>query len=430
MPANGTPHPRTCSGCPEGQRRRFRPRCPRSGRRTPSADSDTAARSRCCGAHRRTRTSTRCPRRWSYTRSGLSAPPVRRPVRPAAGVGRHVSFGVHNRLTGEFLGDLAGIRERLLREADRPLDEVVLKSDADLAQVRAERRIITSRDETVVALDVDVLHTGARQLLGFALAPDGTAPEPGEREVRTQDAAARQPLTPDRILRAVHQPGHTGLRNDLLVADPAALRKERAVRGAFLRRRRLRHIRVRGLRMRACGKHRKDRRSRHGQRLGVSARPSRASRGGHAMHCSGRSGGQPPTCRLTCIFMQFSGGAVEQPAHPVCDSNGMLWALLRKYARPYRWLLTVVAVFQLISTLASLYLPTVNAAIIDDGVAKGDSGRITELGGLMLAVTAGQVVCAVGAVYFGSRAGMGFGRDLRSAMFHHVTGLSAEETAL
>jgi len=85
----------------------------------------------------------------------------------------------------------------------------------------------------------------------------------------------------------------------------------------------------------------------------------------------------------------------------------MLWALLRQYVQPYRSLLGVVAVLQVISTLASLYLPTINAAIIDDGVAKGDSGRITELGGLMLAVTAGQVVCAVGAVYFGSRAGMG-----------------------
>ena len=127
--------------------------------------------------------------------------------------------------------------------------------------------------------------------------------------------------------------------------------------------------------------------------------------------------------------MQFSGGAVEQPAHRVCDSNGMLWALLRKYARPYRWLLTVVAVLQVISTLASLYLPTVNAAIIDDGVAKGDTGTIVELGGVMLAVSALQVLCAVGAVYFGSRAGMGFGRDLRSAIFHHVTGFSAEETA-
>jgi ATP-binding cassette, subfamily B, multidrug efflux pump len=107
----------------------------------------------------------------------------------------------------------------------------------------------------------------------------------------------------------------------------------------------------------------------------------------------------------------------------------MLWSLLRKYARPYRSLLAIVAVFQLISTLASLYLPTVNAAIIDEGVAKGDLHIIVELGGIMLAVTGLQVVCAIGAVYFGSRAGTGFGRDLRSAIFHHVTGFSAEETS-
>jgi ATP-binding cassette subfamily B multidrug efflux pump len=107
----------------------------------------------------------------------------------------------------------------------------------------------------------------------------------------------------------------------------------------------------------------------------------------------------------------------------------MLWALLRQYVRPYRGLLSVVAVVQVISTMASLYLPTVNAAIIDEGVAVGNLRKIVDLGGIMLAVTAVQVVCAVGAVYFGSRAGMGFGRDLRSAIFHHVTGFSAEETA-
>ncbi|MCU1701031.1 MAG: transporter related protein [Mycobacterium sp.] len=107
----------------------------------------------------------------------------------------------------------------------------------------------------------------------------------------------------------------------------------------------------------------------------------------------------------------------------------MLWALLRQYVRPYRWLLTIVAGLQVISSLASLYLPTINAQIIDDGVAKGDTDRITQLGGIMLGVTAMQVLCAVGAVFYGSRAGMGFGRDLRSAIFHHVTGLSAEETA-
>lgn len=107
----------------------------------------------------------------------------------------------------------------------------------------------------------------------------------------------------------------------------------------------------------------------------------------------------------------------------------MLWELLRRYARPYRPLLAVVASLQVVSSLATLYLPTVNAAIIDDGVAQGDLDRIVALGGVMLAVTAAQAVCAVGAVYFGSRASMGVGRDLRSDMFHQVTGFSAEETA-
>lgn len=114
---------------------------------------------------------------------------------------------------------------------------------------------------------------------------------------------------------------------------------------------------------------------------------------------------------------------------PVCDSSQMLWALLRRYVRPYRGLLTVVATLQVISTLASLYLPTINADIIDEGVAKGDTAAIVHLGGVMLAVTALQVLCAVGAVFFGSRASVGFGRDLRSAIFRHVLGFSATETA-
>jgi ATP-binding cassette subfamily B protein len=105
----------------------------------------------------------------------------------------------------------------------------------------------------------------------------------------------------------------------------------------------------------------------------------------------------------------------------------MLWALLRRYVRPYRGLLSVVAGLQVISTLASLYLPTVNAAIIDDGVAQGDTATIVDLGMVMLAVSALQVVCAVAAVYFGSRAGTGFGHDLRAAIFTQVTGFSAEE---
>ena len=107
----------------------------------------------------------------------------------------------------------------------------------------------------------------------------------------------------------------------------------------------------------------------------------------------------------------------------------MLLALLRQYVRPYRRLVATVMTLQLISTLASLYLPTVNATIIDDGIAKGNTTTIVQLGGVMFAVTALQVVCSVGAVYFGSRTGMGFGRDLRSAMFHQVTTFSEHETA-
>lgn len=109
--------------------------------------------------------------------------------------------------------------------------------------------------------------------------------------------------------------------------------------------------------------------------------------------------------------------------------QGQLRALLGRYVRPYRSLVVVVVILQTISTLASLYLPTVNAAIIDDGVAQGDTRVIMRLGMVMLAVTLVQIACSIGAVYLGSRTGMGFGRDMRSALFHHITGFSAEESA-
>src|SRR6202012_216924 len=113
----------------------------------------------------------------------------------------------------------------------------------------------------------------------------------------------------------------------------------------------------------------------------------------------------------------------------VCDSYHMLLALLRQHIRPYRRLVAVLMVLQLISTLATLYLPTVNAAIIDDRVAKGDTATIVRLGTVMLVVTAVQVLCALAAMYSGSRTGTGFGRDLRAAMFEHVLTFSEEETA-
>jgi ATP-binding cassette subfamily B multidrug efflux pump len=90
----------------------------------------------------------------------------------------------------------------------------------------------------------------------------------------------------------------------------------------------------------------------------------------------------------------------------------LLWKLLVEYLRPHRQLLIAVVIFQLAQSIASLYLPTLNADIIDEGVAKGDTGVILNLGGLMLGITLLQIACAVIAVYFGAKAAMGMGRDL------------------
>ena len=113
----------------------------------------------------------------------------------------------------------------------------------------------------------------------------------------------------------------------------------------------------------------------------------------------------------------------------VWESYDVLLGLVRRYVRPYRRLVAAVVLLQALSALASLYLPSLNAAIIDNGVAAGDTGLIARLGLAMLAVTALQGLCAVGAVYFGSRTGMGVGRDLRAAIFDRVLTFSETETA-
>lgn len=105
----------------------------------------------------------------------------------------------------------------------------------------------------------------------------------------------------------------------------------------------------------------------------------------------------------------------------------MLWKLLVEYLRPQRRLLLAVVVFQLAQSIASLYLPTLNADIIDEGVAKGDTGVILSLGGLMLGITLLQIACAVVAVYFGAKAAMSVGRDLRGAIFSRVGEFSEQE---
>src|SRR5207245_10207550 len=86
----------------------------------------------------------------------------------------------------------------------------------------------------------------------------------------------------------------------------------------------------------------------------------------------------------------------------------VLIRLLRTFLGRYRRDLTFVAGLQALQTFATLYLPVLNADIIDKGIATGDTGYIWRTGGLMLAVTLVQVVCSTGAVVFGSLAGMGF----------------------
>jgi ATP-binding cassette subfamily B protein len=107
----------------------------------------------------------------------------------------------------------------------------------------------------------------------------------------------------------------------------------------------------------------------------------------------------------------------------------MLLQLLRKYLAPYKKLIAAVVALQLLSTIASLYLPSLNADIIDKGVVRGDTGYIVRIGALMLGISFVQILGSMAAVYLGARTAMGFGRDLRSAVFRRVGEFSSREVA-
>lgn len=107
----------------------------------------------------------------------------------------------------------------------------------------------------------------------------------------------------------------------------------------------------------------------------------------------------------------------------------MLLRLTLRYLRPHTGLIVGVIVFQLAQSIASLYLPALNADIIDQGVATGDTGYILATGALMLGITVLQIAAAITAVYFGARAAMGLGRDLRSDIFRRVGAFSEREVA-
>src|SRR6188768_1778128 len=107
----------------------------------------------------------------------------------------------------------------------------------------------------------------------------------------------------------------------------------------------------------------------------------------------------------------------------------MLLRLLRTYLRPYRRLLVAVVALQAVQTGAALWLPTLNADIINHGVLEHDIEYIWRHGAWMLVVSVVQICFAIAAVYYGSRAAMAFGRDVRGELFHQVTDFSAKKVA-
>ena len=107
----------------------------------------------------------------------------------------------------------------------------------------------------------------------------------------------------------------------------------------------------------------------------------------------------------------------------------MLGKLLVRYLFKYRWLLLGVLVFQFASALATLYLPRLNADIINKGVAQADTDYIWRTGAFMLAVSLGQILAAIIATYFAAKAAMSVGRDIRSDVFSRVSGFSEREVS-
>jgi len=105
----------------------------------------------------------------------------------------------------------------------------------------------------------------------------------------------------------------------------------------------------------------------------------------------------------------------------------VLVRLLRARLRPYGNAILLVVFFQFVATLATLYLPTLNADIIDNGVVPGDTGYVMMVGGQMLGITLVQIAAQVAAVYFGARTAMAVGRDIRAAIFARVLDFSARE---
>ena len=105
----------------------------------------------------------------------------------------------------------------------------------------------------------------------------------------------------------------------------------------------------------------------------------------------------------------------------------MLIRLLRTYLARYQRPIAGLLILSLAGTMAALLLPSLNAAIIDEGVAKGDTAYIWRTGQMMLAVTLVQVGCSIWATYLGAKTAMSFGRDVRASLFERVLSFSSRE---
>lgn len=105
----------------------------------------------------------------------------------------------------------------------------------------------------------------------------------------------------------------------------------------------------------------------------------------------------------------------------------MLTSLLRTYLRPYQRSVVIVLFLLLIQAIANLYLPNLNADLINNGVAKGDVSYIWKIGEIMLAASALIMAASILIVFFSSKVAMAFGRDLRRGVFTAVEGFSARE---
>ena len=108
---------------------------------------------------------------------------------------------------------------------------------------------------------------------------------------------------------------------------------------------------------------------------------------------------------------------------------GDLIRLLRIHMRKYRWVLAALVVFQLVGTIASLFLPSLNGRIIDDGVAKGDTDFIIRMGGIMLLVSLVQITASIVATWLASTASAGMAQSVRKNLFHKVGSFSSQEVA-